>query len=193
MRAKDIVVGNTYLLKANTPYLYANYENIDIIFYTNKDKIVKVTDLVDGISVGGINFNLEIEVKGNIYPYRFHINSYYLVEYKSTNTFKEDDYEYLMKEESDFNNDELDCIEIHKGKAIFNKKERTKEEIYQEFNLHSWYEHNLINKEINNDWDKELILMEKDLVIMQSDVALDKKDKAEFKLLSKKLREIKER
>lgn len=188
MRAKDIVVGNTYLLKANTPYLYANYENIDIVFYTNKDKIVKVTDLVDGISVGGMSFNLEIEVKGNIYPYSFYINSYYLVEYKPVNTFKEDDYEYLMKEESDFNNDELDCIEIHKGKAIFNKKEKTKEEISQEFNLHSWYEHNLINKEINNEsnWDKELVLM-------QSDMALDKKDKAEFKLLSKKLREIKER
>jgi|GEM_PF-4888444 len=185
MRAKDIVVGNTYLLKANTPYLYANYENIDIVFCTNKDKIVKVTDLVDGISVGGTCFNLEIEVKGNIYPYRFYINSYYLIEYKSSNAFKEDDYEYLMKEDSDFN-DELDCIEIHKGKAIFNKKEKTKEQISQEFHLHFWYEHNLINKEINNDWDKELILM-------NSDLALDKKDKTEFKLLSKKLREIKER
>lgn len=190
MKLEDIIIGKEYWLKKDAPYVFA--KNKDLILINSYLTNVKVLQASEDIHTSkGFCYNLEVSVQGYFCEYRYYINSYYLEEIKN-NKFDTSPWDTInmncnLTNKQDIS-EALDCIEIHKGKAIFNKKEKTKEEMSQEFNLHFWYEHNLINKEINNenDWDKELILM-------NSDLALDKKDKTEFKLLSKKLREIKER
>lgn len=189
MRIDDIQTGQEYWLTQNSPYVFTKDIGEDsTIFYNYVLTNVKVVATGLNIKIHNkYHFNIEIEIAGYLNPYKIYTNSFYLQEIKGLgfdDKTPTDNNMHIISidwaRDNNSNEENLDCVEIHNGKADFSKIKNEK----------------IFKKRLELARKSEFTLGEetnKDLIIMKADLALENKNLEEFQKWSNELRKLKER